>query len=172
MLNSPQNFKNQVEQFQYDNKLTRAFAIAAAAPAREKKIATGGHWHRWIEGRMGWMSFMSLVVVAIGGMIEIIPMLIMESNVPRISSVKPYTPLELHGRDIYIREGCVGCHSQMIRPFRHETERYGEFSKSGEFIYDRPFLWGSKRTGPDLHREGGKYPDSWHYTGECCLEIS
>src|SRR5690606_11056611 len=76
---------------------------------------------------------------------------------------KPYTPLELEGRDIYIREGCVGCHSQMVRPFRSETERYGEYSKSGEFIYDRPFLWGSKRTGPDLHRVGGKYSDSWHY---------
>ena len=136
---------------------------AAEAPARERKIPTGGHWHRWIEGRMGWMTILSLVAVGIGGMIEIIPMLTIESNVPRIASVKPYTPLELHGRDIYIREGCVGCHSQMIRPFRSETERYGEFSKSGEFIYDRPFLWGSKRTGPDLHREGGKYPDSWHY---------
>jgi cytochrome c oxidase cbb3-type subunit I/II len=77
--------------------------------------------------------------------------------------VKPYTPLELAGRDLYIREGCLGCHSQMIRPFRSETARYGEYSKSGEYIYDRPFLWGSKRTGPDLHREGGKYPDTWHY---------
>ena len=96
-------------------------------------------------------------------MIEIIPMMTMNDNVPKISSVKPYTPLELQGRDIYIREGCVGCHSQMIRPFRDETERYGEYSKSGEFIYDRPFLWGSKRTGPDLHREGAKYPNSWHY---------
>ena len=84
-------------------------------------------------------------------------------NVPKIASVKPYTPLELEGRDLYIREGCVGCHSQMIRPFRSETERYGEYSKSGEFIYDRPFLWGSKRTGPDLHRIGGKYNDAWHY---------
>ena len=82
---------------------------------------------------------------------------------PTIASVKPYTPLEVLGRDIYIREGCVGCHSQMIRPFRSETERYGEYSKAGEFIYDHPFLWGSKRTGPDLHREGGKYPDAWHY---------
>jgi cytochrome c oxidase cbb3-type subunit I/II len=78
--------------------------------------------------------------------------------------VKPYTPLEILGRDIYIREGCVGCHSQMVRPFRSETERYGEYSKAGEFVYDHPFLWGSKRTGPDLHREGGKYPDAWHYT--------
>jgi cytochrome c oxidase cbb3-type subunit I/II len=83
--------------------------------------------------------------------------------VPKIEAVRPYTPLELTGRDLYIREGCVGCHSQMVRPFRSETERYGEYSKSGEFIYDRPFLWGSKRTGPDLHRLGGKYPDSWHF---------
>ncbi len=96
-------------------------------------------------------------------MVEVFPMLMVESNVPKIESVKPYTPLELSGRDIYIREGCLACHSQMIRPFRSETERYGEYSKSGEFIYDRPFLWGSKRTGPDLHRVGEKYPDSWHY---------
>jgi cytochrome c oxidase cbb3-type subunit I/II len=94
-------------------------------------------------------------------------MVFLESQVPKISSVKPYTPLELTGRDIYIREGCVGCHSQMIRPFRAETERFGEYSKSGEYIYDRPFLWGSKRTGPDLMREGrgnkNAKPDSWHY---------
>jgi len=86
-----------------------------------------------------------------------------ESNIPTIASVQPYTPLELEGRDIYIREGCSTCHSQMIRPFRSETERYGEYSKAGEFVYDHPFLWGSKRTGPDLHREGGRYSDSWHY---------
>ncbi|MEO0874954.1 MAG: cytochrome-c oxidase, cbb3-type subunit II, partial [Bacteroidota bacterium] len=86
-----------------------------------------------------------------------------EENVPKIESVTPYTALELEGRDLYIKEGCLGCHSQMVRPFRSETERYGEYSKSGEFIYDRPFLWGSKRTGPDLHRLGGKYPDSWHF---------
>jgi cytochrome c oxidase cbb3-type subunit I/II len=111
------------------------------------------------------MTFMVLAVVAIliGGMVEIIPMYLVKQNVPTISSVKPYTSLEVLGRDIYIREGCVGCHSQMIRPFRSETERYGEYSKAGEFVYDHPFLWGSKRTGPDLHREGGKYPDAWHY---------
>jgi cytochrome c oxidase cbb3-type subunit I/II len=86
-----------------------------------------------------------------------------KENVPTIASVKPYTPLEVLGRDIYIREGCVGCHSQMVRPFRSETERYGEYSKVGEYVYDHPFLWGSKRTGPDLHRVGGKYPDAWHY---------
>ncbi len=87
----------------------------------------------------------------------------MKSNVPTISSVKPYTPLELHGRDIYVREGCYTCHSQMVRPFRSETERYGEYAKAGEFVYDHPFQWGSKRTGPDLLRVGGKYPHSWHY---------
>jgi len=105
----------------------------------------------------------SALVILIGGLVEVFPMLMVDSNVPKIESVKPYTPLELQGRDIYIREGCLACHSQMVRPFRSETERYGEYSKSGEFIYDRPFLWGSKRTGPDLHRVGDKYPDSWHY---------
>jgi cytochrome c oxidase cbb3-type subunit I/II len=102
-------------------------------------------------------------VILIGGLVELIPTFLIKSNIPTISSVKPYTPLELAGRDIYIKEGCVNCHSQMIRPFRSETERYGEYSKAGEYIYDHPFLWGSKRTGPDLFREGGKYPDSWHY---------
>ena len=91
------------------------------------------------------------------------PTLLVKSNIPTIASVKPYTPLELEGRDIYIREGCVGCHSQMIRPFRSEVERYGEYSKAGEYVYDHPFLWGSKRTGPDLHRIGGKYSDIWHF---------
>ncbi len=138
----------------------------AEAPAREHRpeaVATDGHWHRWIEGRPMQMLLWSTILIAIGGIVQIIPMVFIESQVPKISTVKPYTPLELTGRDIYIREGCVGCHSQMIRPFRSETERYGEYSKSGEYIYDRPFLWGSKRTGPDLWREGGKYPDSWHY---------
>src|SRR6185369_7046197 len=91
------------------------------------------------------------------------PTFLVKSNIPTIASVKPYTPLELQGRDIYVREGCYTCHSQMIRPFRDEVARYGEYSKAGEFIYDHPFQWGSKRTGPDLHRIGGKYPDSWHY---------
>ncbi|MCC7464736.1 MAG: cytochrome-c oxidase, cbb3-type subunit I [Saprospiraceae bacterium] len=137
---------------------------AAEAPARPKPVVHAGeHWHRWIEGRPMQMLLWSTVVIAIGGIVQIIPMVFVDSQVPKISTVKPYTPLELAGRDIYIREGCVGCHSQMIRPFRDETERYGEYSKSGEYIYDRPFLWGSKRTGPDLWREGGKYPDSWHY---------
>jgi cytochrome c oxidase cbb3-type subunit I/II len=109
------------------------------------------------------MLLWSTILIAIGGIVQIMPMVFVDSQVPKISTVKPYTPLELTGRDLYIREGCVGCHSQMIRPFRDETERYGEYSKSGEYIYDRPFLWGSKRTGPDLWRVGGKYPDSWHY---------
>jgi cytochrome c oxidase cbb3-type subunit I/II len=93
----------------------------------------------------------------------VIPTYIIKSNIPTISSVKPYTPLEVQGRDIYIREGCNTCHSQMVRPFRSETERYGEYSKAGEYVYDHPFLWGSKRTGPDLHRVGGKFPNLWHY---------
>jgi len=104
-----------------------------------------------------------LIVVAIGGIVEIMPTFMIDNNVPTISAVKPYTPLELQGRDIYVREGCYTCHSQMIRPFRDEEARYGEYSKAGEFVYDHPFQWGSKRTGPDLHRIGGKYPDSWHY---------
>ena len=138
---------------------------ASEAPALDKTYGAhkGEYWHRWIERRPVQMLVFSAVAILIGGIIEIFPMVMIDANVPKIESVKPYTPLELAGRDIYIREGCLGCHSQMVRPFRSETERYGEYSKSGEFIYDRPFLWGSKRTGPDLHREGGKYPDSWHF---------
>ena len=142
-------------------------AITTDGPPSSAKATAGKapkhHWHRWIEGRPIQMLLLSTFVIAIGGIVQIIPMVFIESQVPKISTVKPYTPLELAGRDIYIKEGCVGCHSQMIRPFRDETERYGEFSKSGEYVYDRPFLWGSKRTGPDLWRTGGKYPDSWHY---------
>lgn len=134
----------------------------AQAPAQVHH-ASDGHWHRWIETRPVQMLVGSLVVILIGGLVEIIPTFLVSSNVPQISTVEPYTPLELHGRDIYIKDGCYTCHSQMIRPFRSETERYGEYSKAGEFIYDRPFQWGSKRTGPDLHRIGGKYPHSWHY---------
>jgi cytochrome c oxidase cbb3-type subunit I/II len=119
--------------------------------------------HRWLEGVPVTFTVLAAFAVVVGGLIEIIPMFLIKENVPTIASVKPYTALEVLGRDIYIREGCVGCHSQMIRPFRSETERYGEYSKGGEFVYDHPFLWGSKRTGPDLHRIGGKYPDAWHY---------
>jgi cytochrome c oxidase cbb3-type subunit I/II len=119
-------------------------------------------WHRGWERRWVWFSVATVLAVAIASLFEIIPTFLIRSNVPTIASVKPYTPLELVGRDIYIREGCFNCHSQMIRPFRHETERFGEYSKPGEFVYDHPFLWGSRRIGPDLAREGGKYPDLWH----------
>ncbi len=129
--------------------------IDPAAGTKEK-------WHRRLEGRPIQFTALTLVVILIGGIIEYVPTALVDSNVPTIASVKPYTPLEIEGRDIYIAEGCNNCHSQMIRPFRSETERYGEYSKAGEFVYDHPFLWGSKRTGPDLHRIGGKYPDSWH----------
>jgi len=137
---------------------------AEAMPLTKVYVPHGSqHWHRWIERRPVQMLVWSLIVVAIGGMIEMIPTFMVKSNIPTIASVKPYTPLELHGRDIYIREGCYLCHSQMIRPFRSEVVRYGEYSKAGEFVYDHPFQWGSKRTGPDLARIGGKYPDSWHF---------
>lgn len=137
---------------------------SAEAPALEKNVnVVGGGWHQALERKPVIFTGLALVAILIGGAIEMIPTFLIKSNVPTIASVKPYTPLELHGRDIYIREGCNTCHSQMIRPFRSETQRYGEYSKAGEFVYDHPFLWGSKRTGPDLHREGGKYPDSWHY---------
>ena len=140
----------------------------AEAPALEKNYVahSGTHWHRWIERRPVQLLLLSLVMILIGGLVEIIPMLTVKSNIPTIASVKPYTPLELQGRDIYIREGCYTCHSQMIRPFRSETERYGEYSKAGEFVYDHPFQWGSKRSGPDLAREGfgnNRKSDSWHY---------
>ncbi|MHB1179130.1 MAG: cytochrome-c oxidase, cbb3-type subunit I [Daejeonella sp.] len=126
-------------------------------PAGEK------HWHRSLERKPMTFMVLSLIVILIGGMVEMMPTFIITSNVPTIASVKPYSPLELQGRDIYIREGCVNCHSQMVRPFRSETERYGDYSKAGEFVYDHPFLWGSKRTGPDLHRVGGKYSHAWHF---------
>ncbi|TDW96699.1 cytochrome-c oxidase, cbb3-type subunit I [Dinghuibacter silviterrae] len=138
---------------------------AAEAAALPETATTHGraYWHRWIERRPMQMLVFSLIAVAIGGLIELVPTFLVKSNIPTISSVKPYTPLELQGRDIYVREGCYLCHSQMVRPFRDEVARYGEYSKAGEFVYDHPFQWGSKRTGPDLARVGGKYPDSWHY---------
>ena len=136
---------------------------AEAMPIIKEVSPKKEYWHRVIERKPVTMLVVSLVAVAIGGLIEMIPTFLIKSNIPTIASVKPYTPLELQGRDIYIREGCYLCHSQMIRPFRDEVARYGEYSKAGEFIYDHPFQWGSKRTGPDLAREGGKYPDSWHY---------
>ncbi|MEO7530799.1 MAG: cytochrome-c oxidase, cbb3-type subunit I [Sediminibacterium sp.] len=138
---------------------------AAEAPPLQKNTVTHGkqYWHRWIEKRPIQLLVFSLVAVSIGGILELIPTFLIKSNIPTIASVKPYSPLELQGRDIYVREGCYTCHSQMIRPFRDEVARYGEYSKAGEFVYDHPFQWGSKRTGPDLARIGGKYPDSWHY---------
>jgi cytochrome c oxidase cbb3-type subunit I/II len=138
---------------------------AQAAPLASQTSVSDAHpyGHRWLEAKPMLFTVLAVVAILIGGMIEIIPMWLVKQNVPTIASVKPYTPLEVLGRDIYIREGCLGCHSQMIRPFRSETERYGEYSKAGEFVYDHPFTWGSKRTGPDLHRIGGKYPDAWHY---------
>ncbi len=137
---------------------------ASAAPI-EKAPAVHGQssFHRLLEGKPMFFTVLAVVAVLVGGLVEIIPMFLIQSNVPTIASVKPYTPLEVLGRDIYIREGCLGCHSQMIRPFRSETERYGEYSKAGEFVYDHPFLWGSERKGPDLAREGGRYPDAWHF---------
>jgi cytochrome c oxidase cbb3-type subunit I/II len=122
-----------------------------------------GHWHRILERKPIQFLILSLVVILIGTFVELMPTLTISSNIPTIASVKPYTPLELQGRDLYIREGCSNCHSQTVRPFRSETERYGEYSKAGEFVYDHPFLWGSKRTGPDLARIGGKYGNSWHF---------
>jgi cytochrome c oxidase cbb3-type subunit I/II len=135
----------------------------AQAPPLVRDGAGGVTWHRRLESRPVQFAAVTLVLVAIGGVVEFVPTALIRSNIPTIASVKPYTPLEVEGRDLYIREGCVGCHSQMIRPMRAETERYGDYSKPGEFVYDHPFLWGSKRTGPDLAREGGKYPDSWHF---------
>jgi cytochrome c oxidase cbb3-type subunit I/II len=141
---------------------------SAEAPAMVKnyKAHKGEYWHRFIERKPFQMLFWATVLVLIGGVVEMVPTFMVESNVPKIASIKPYTPLELEGRDLYIREGCYLCHTQMIRPFRSETERYGEYSKSGEFVYDHPFQWGSKRTGPDLAREGTpklKKSNYWHW---------
>jgi cytochrome c oxidase cbb3-type subunit I/II len=138
-------------------------AEAPALPVHYAPQGTDKKLHRLLERKPMVFMVLSLVVILIGGMIEMMPTFTIKSNIPTISSVKPYSPLELQGRDLYIREGCVNCHSQMIRPFRSETERYGEYSKAGEFVYDHPFLWGSKRTGPDLAREGGKYSNAWHF---------
>ncbi len=126
----------------------------------------GEFWHRPLERRPIQFMIVALIMVIIGGVIELVPTFLIKSNIPTISSVQPYTPLELQGRDIYVREGCYTCHSQMVRPFRDEVARYGEYSEAGEFVYDHPFQWGSKRTGPDLAREGVgrlKKTDSWHY---------
>ncbi len=137
---------------------------AEATVTKDLKInSKGEYWHRKIERKPVRMMLLAIVVVAIGGLVQIIPTMIVKSNIPTISSVKPYTPLELEGRDIYIKEGCYNCHSQMVRPLRFETARFGDYSKAGEFVYDHPFQWGSKRTGPDLAREGGVRSNYWHY---------
>lgn len=149
-----------------EDELAEAPALAVISPSRVK----GEKWHSWLERKPVQFMLLTTVAILIGGLIQILPTILVKSNIPLISSVKPYTPLELEGRDLYIREGCVGCHSQMVRPFRSEVERYGDYSKAGEFVYDHPFLWGSKRTGPDLAREGvsgkpfnGGRSDDWHF---------
>ena len=116
----------------------------------------------FIEQHIGWMIVLIILTVSVGGLVEIVPLYFQKSTTTPVAGVKPYTPLQLTGRDVYLREGCYNCHSQMIRPFRAETERYGPYSVAGEFVYDHPFQWGSKRTGPDLARVGAKYSDDWH----------
>ena len=118
--------------------------------------------HEIIEKNVGWLIVLTIAVVAVGGLVEIVPLYFQKSTTSPVQGIKPYPPLQLVGRDIYVREGCYNCHSQMIRPFRAETERYGHYSVAGEFVYDHPFQWGSKRTGPDLARVGGRYSDDWH----------
>lgn len=136
---------------------------SAPALAKEYTAPKGDYWHRLIERKPVQLMVLATIAILIGGIVEIVPTIMVKSNIPTIEDVKPYTALELEGRDLYIREACNACHSQMVRPFRSEVARYGEYSKAGEFVYDHPFLWGSKRTGPDLHRVGSKYPHSWHY---------
>ena len=118
--------------------------------------------HETLEKNIGWMVVLIVLIVSVGGLVEIVPLFFQKSLTEPVAGLKPYTALQLAGRDIYQREGCYNCHSQMIRPLRAETERYGHYSVAGEFVYDHPFQWGSKRTGPDLHRVGGRYSDDWH----------
>lgn len=149
-----------------EDDAAEAPALAVISPNRLK----GEKWHSWLERKPVQFMLYTTVAILIGGAVQILPTILVKSNIPTIAAVKPYTPLELQGRDLYIREGCVSCHSQLIRPFRSEVERYGDYSKSGEYVYDHPFLWGSKRTGPDLAREGvpgrpfnGGRDDIWHF---------
>ncbi len=118
--------------------------------------------HDTIERNLGWLIVLIILVVSVGGLVEIVPLYFQKSTTEPVKGIKPYAPLQLVGRDVYLREGCYNCHSQMVRPFRAETERYGPYSVAGEFVYDHPFQWGSKRTGPDLGRVGGRYSDDWH----------
>jgi cytochrome c oxidase cbb3-type subunit 2 len=129
---------------------------------REERSVSGTNVHDLIERNVGLLIVLVIAVVSVGGLVEIVPLFYQQSAREPVEGLKPYPPLQLAGRDIYIREGCSNCHSQMIRPLRAETERYGHYSVAGEFVYDRPFLWGSKRTGPDLARVGGRYSDEWH----------
>jgi len=153
------NLIKTVQGYTVEDTAAEAAPLKPIPAARQK----GEDFHNWLERRGVLFTVLALIATAIGGAVEIIPTIFIDSNIPKIASVKPYTPLELEGRDIYVREGCYNCHSQMIRPFRSEVERYGPYSKAGEYVYDRPFQWGSKRTGPDLLREGGKRPNLWHF---------
>ena len=155
---------NVIKTVKAGSAVTDEEAEAAALPSIASSRLRNEKVHAWLERKPVQFTLLTVVAVSIGGLIQIVPMLIVKSNIATITSVKPYTPLELEGRDLYIREGCNNCHSQMIRPFRSEVKRYGEYSKSGEYVYDHPHLWGSKRTGPDLMRVGGKYPHSWHFS--------
>jgi cytochrome c oxidase cbb3-type subunit 2 len=128
----------------------------------DQQKASKGLTHEKVETSNFLMIVLILLVVAVGGLVEIVPLFFQKSTTQAVQGVEPYPPLQLMGRDVYLREGCYNCHSQMIRPFRAETMRYGHYSVAGEFVYDHPFQWGSKRTGPDLHRVGGKYSDEWH----------
>ncbi len=142
-----------------EDTVAEAAPLAPIPAARQK----GEDFHNWLERRGVLFTVLALIATAIGGAVEIIPTIFIDENIPKLEAVKPYTPLEVEGRDIYVREGCYNCHSQMIRPFRSEVERFGPYAKAGEYVYDRPFQWGSKRTGPDLLREGGKRPNLWHF---------
>ncbi|MCG5643628.1 cytochrome-c oxidase, cbb3-type subunit I [Flavobacteriaceae bacterium LSUCC0859] len=154
---------NLVKTVKSGSKVVDSLAEAPAMVSVSSKRTLGETFHSWLERKPIQLTILATIAILIGGIIQIVPTILVKSNIPTISSVKPYTPLELVGRDLYIREGCVGCHSQMVRPFRSEVERYGPYAKAGEFVYDHPFLWGSKRTGPDLLRVGGKYSDNWHF---------
>ncbi len=153
---------NVIQTARKGSKVTDELAEAAPLAPVTKHQTSGEGYHTWLERRPVKLTLYATIAILIGGAVQIIPSLMVDDYIPIISSVKPYSPLELEGRDLYIREGCVNCHSQMVRPFRSEVERYGEYSKAGEYVYDYPFLWGSKRTGPDLHRIGTKYSDNWH----------
>ena len=155
-------FYNMVKTIRAGRPIADEAVEAPALPKITGKRVSGEKYHAWLERRPIQLTLLATVTILIGGIIQIVPTILVKSNIPTISYVTPYSPLELEGRDIYIREGCVGCHSQMIRPFRSEVARYGPYSKAGEYVYDHPFLWGSKRTGPDLLRVGQKYSDSWH----------